>query len=232
MLRRALPTVAALAALSAAALAYVGGSGQTPARAATGGSLSFQPVLGFPSREVQLIGAAPSEAPGAVWAQAQIGAVPVNAAGKEVANTSVLLRHDGEGAGGWQAVPIANAAGEEISFTPIADRVSAEGAIALLGVNGAGKQNIVTRDPGGVFAEAPLPVASGSEAVLEASQALYPSVATRALLAVTRGIGSRRRADRAKRRRARRAALRRDALDQERISAQSSAVPPARRPAV
>jgi len=57
-------------------------AGGSSARANPGGPLSFQPVLGLPSHEVQLIGASPAEAPGEVWAQANIGAVPVSVAGR------------------------------------------------------------------------------------------------------------------------------------------------------
>jgi hypothetical protein len=183
LLRRALPIVAAVAVLCAGAVAFLGGSGQVPARADAGGPLSFQPVLGMPSSEVQLIGAAPTEAPGEVWAQAKIGAVPVSAAGQQIANAAVLLRHSGEGGSGWQVVPIANTDGELIKFTPVADRVSSGGGIVLLGSDGAGKQSVVTRDPGGAFAEASPPGTSGSEAPLEAGQQLVPTEASKAMVA-------------------------------------------------
>jgi hypothetical protein len=150
---------------------------------ATGGSLSFQPVLGLPSREIQLIGASPTEAPGEVWAQAQIGAVPVSANGQQIANATVLLRHADEGGSGWQVVPIAGAQGEQLKFAPVADRVSPEGGIVLLGSNGAGQQSVVTRDPGGAFAEAAPPSASGAGAVLEHGQQLYPAEASKAMVA-------------------------------------------------
>jgi hypothetical protein len=137
----------------------------------------------MPSREVQLIGASPAETPGEVWAQAHIGAVPVSANGQQIADATVLLRHSGESDSGWQVVPIANAHGEQLEFTPAADRVNPEGGIVLLGSNGAGHQSVVTRDPGGAFAEAPPPSASGPGALLEAGQQLYPTEASKALVA-------------------------------------------------
>ncbi len=153
------------------------GTGVTP-QLTSAGSLSFQPVLGLPSREVQLIGASPEEAPGEVWAQAQIAAVPVTVGAQQIANATVLLRHSGEGAGSWQVVPIAGAQGEQLSFKPVSDRVDDAGGIVLLGSDASGRQSVVLRDPGGAFAEAPVPAATGTEAVLGSEEQLFISTKT------------------------------------------------------
>jgi hypothetical protein len=183
LLRRPLLIVAAAAVLLTGGFTVRGLAGGSPARADQGGPLSFQPVLGLPSHEVQLIGASPAEAPGEVWAQANVGAVPVSAGGQQITNATVLLRHAGEGGSGWQVVPIANAQGEQLGFTPVADRVTPEGGIVLLGNNGSGERSVVTRNPGGAFVAAAPPSATGPGAVLEAGQQLYPTEATKAMVA-------------------------------------------------
>jgi hypothetical protein len=160
LLRRSLLIVAAAAVLLAGGLIVRGFAGDSPARADPGGALSFQPVLGLPSHEIQMIGASPAEAAGEVWAQANIGAVPVSVGGQQIANATVLLRHAGEGAGGWQVVPIANAEGEQFGFAPVADRVTPEGGIVLLGSDGSGQRSVVVRNPGGAFVAAAPPASS------------------------------------------------------------------------
>jgi hypothetical protein len=154
------------------------GAGAHAAAADPGQSeaLAFQPVLGLPSREVQLIGASAQE----VWAQANIGPVPVSANGQQIANATVLMDHSTAG-GGWQIVPIAEAHGNRLTFTPAtdratgeaADRVNGGGGIMLLGSDGSGTQSVLTRNPGGAFAEAPAPSSTGPEAVLGSGEELF-----------------------------------------------------------
>jgi hypothetical protein len=155
------------------------------ASATAGGPLAFQPVLGLPSREVRLIGAASTEVPGepnVVWAQAHIAAVPASVEGHTIANAEVLLRHSQ--AGGWQIVPIAGTHGEALPTSPEVDRVTPAGGIVLLGRDGASKQGILTHDPGGAFAEVPQPVSTGPEAVLGSGEELFPTGSpTQALVA-------------------------------------------------
>jgi hypothetical protein len=139
-------------------------------------ALSFQPVLGLPSREVQLIGASSTE----VWAQANIGPVPVSANGQQIANATVLLDHNTSG-GGWQTVPIADAQGNRLTFIAaidrttgaVADRVAPGGGIVLLGSNGSGVQGVLTRGQGGAFAEALAPQQTGPQAVLGSGEQLF-----------------------------------------------------------
>jgi Transglycosylase SLT domain len=168
-----------LGSLSEPNASALGASPQLPGP----GGLSFQPVIGLPSHEIELIGPSPEEAPGEVWAQAHIGAVPVSANGQQIANATVLLRHAGEGSSSWQVVPVANAQGEQLKFTPIIDRASPEGGIVLLGAGGSGQQSVVVRDPGGAFAEATPPSASGPGALLEHGQQLYPPESAKAMVA-------------------------------------------------
>jgi hypothetical protein len=175
---RALPILAALG-LAGGGLAFgvpLGSGAHADAASAAAGSLSFQPVLGLPAREVSLIGAAGAEVsgePNVVWAQAHIGAVPASVEGRSISNADVLLRHSS--AGGWQIVPIAATLGEGAVFTPEVDRVTPAGGIALLGSAGAGKQAVLVRNPTGAFAVAPQPPSSGPEAVLGSGEALMPA---------------------------------------------------------
>jgi hypothetical protein len=176
------PATAPLGASTAA-------TGAQPQTAAS--TLSFQPVLGLPSRQIQLIGAAPQEAPGseAVWAQAQIASVPATANGQQLSGATVLLHYTREG--GWQVVPIADAQGNALGVKPLAERVTASGAIALLSPDETGAPSLFLRNPGGAFAQAPAPSDSGSEAVLGSGEQLYPASGTQLLAALDEsGAGS------------------------------------------
>jgi hypothetical protein len=177
--------------LSAAQLAADLGSLAASAQPqASTGTLSFQPVLGLPSRQIQLIGAAPGESPGSeeVWAQAQIAAIPATADGQQISNATVLLRYTRES--GWQVVPIADAQGNALSFTPVADRVTTNGGIVLLGSDATKAQSILVRDPGGAFAEAPAPSASTTGPVLGSGEQLYSSSGTPLVSALDEPVSS------------------------------------------
>jgi hypothetical protein len=170
--RQALPILAAGVLLCAAIPCALPG-------AATATQLDFLPQLGLPASDVNMIGAAPGEAPGSreapFWASGSIGSVPASVNGAQIRETPVLLRH-AEGSG-WQVVPVVGAGGEALPFigTPA---VTYDGGLVLLGSEGVGKatvQTILTRDPGGSFVPAPGPAASGAGVVLEPGESLYPT---------------------------------------------------------
>ena len=75
-----------------------------------------------------MIGAAPQEAPGAVWASGVVGAVPADAGSQQISNTKVLLHHDAQMTS-WQVVAVEDASGSALPFngTP---SVTASGGIA------------------------------------------------------------------------------------------------------
>jgi hypothetical protein len=163
-------------ALAPQATAGVGAS-VTPQASRVSGGVSFQPQLGLPASAVNMIGAAPQEAPGAVWATGVIGAVPADVGGRAINDATVLLRHDGH-TPSWQVVPVRDEHGGALPFngTP---SVTAAGGIALLStVEDASKeqlQTLVTRDPGGAFVQASPPATSGAEPALAAGETLYPA---------------------------------------------------------
>lgn len=184
-------TAAAVTAAVATALAVSPGvpsARSAPQAAQSAGSLSFQPVLGLPASDVAVIGASPQEAPGEVWARGRIGEVPATVAGQSVADTETLLRYTSS-SGAWQVVPIDDAHGNPLSFTWWASEVTTGGGIVLAGAQGSrpegsskAVQSIVTRNPGGAFAQAAAPSAQASEPgespVLEPEEQLYPTGAT------------------------------------------------------
>jgi hypothetical protein len=144
-----------------------------PGSSQISGGLSFQPQLGLPASSVNMIGAAPLEAPGAVWATGVIGSVPAQAA-QQVSKATVLLRHDAR-ATAWQIVPATDEHGGALAFSGTPG-VTAAGGIVLLSSetdeHGTRHQTLVTRDPGRSFALAGPPSASG---VLAAGETLYPA---------------------------------------------------------
>lgn len=182
------PTTAAPSAAQAET-----GSAQPAAIGGAAEALSFQPVLGLPSREVQLIGASSEE----VWAQANIGAVPATANGQQIADATVLLHHSAAG-GGWLPTPIEDAQGNPLQFVPAsdhatgmpADRVTAAGGIVLLGSNSTGTQGILEREPGGAFAAAPQPSSSGPQAVLGSAEALFTASSSPLVAAIDEAGGA------------------------------------------
>ena len=150
------------------------------------GSLSFQPVLGLPASNAAVIGASPGEAPGEVWARGRVGHVPATVGGQSLADTETLLRYTSS-SGAWQIVPVDDAEGKELNFTWWGSEVTTGGGVVLAGGENTsepgygfkGVESIVTRDPGGAFAQAPAPseqapTKSGAALVLEPGELLYP----------------------------------------------------------
>jgi hypothetical protein len=144
--------------------------------------LYFQPELGLPANNVEMVGASPGETPGEVWASGEVGDVPALVEGLRVGGASkpvpALLRRSDQS--GWQIVPVVNAKGEQLGFTnsPGVGSYRAftyRGGIALLGHNSAGEETIITRDPGGQFATAPVPPSGGPEAVMGTGEQLPES---------------------------------------------------------
>ncbi len=190
MLRRALFIVIVSALLLGGSTLLAGSVPEDPATAtAAGGSLpaplSFQPELGLPASGVAMIGAAPGEAPGEVWAVGRIGEVPAFAGGAQISGPAapapglpvLLHRSDQQG---WQVVPVVDAEGNRLGFTdsPNPDTYQAitdDGGVALLGEGAAGEETLITRDPGGQFATAPVPPSGGAEPVLGAGEQPYSS---------------------------------------------------------
>jgi hypothetical protein len=162
-----------------------GGPGGTAPAAASSASpsLSFQPELGLPASNVAMIGAAPGEEAGAVWAAGRIGEVPALAGALQINGPALpapglpVLLHRSSGQG-WQVVPVVDAQGESLGFTdsPNADvyqPVTSDGGIALLGENAAHEKTLITRNPGTPFATAVVPPSSGTQAVLGAGEQPY-----------------------------------------------------------
>jgi Transglycosylase SLT domain len=154
-------------------------------------SLAYQPVLGLPAADVKLLGAAPGEAPGEVWAQGRLGSVPAVIGGRPVNGTTVLLRR--AAGSGWQIVPLVAADGSPLDFTPQtappagappASKLTASGGVVLAGVGAGNVQTLAVRDPGGAFVEAPAPSASGPGAVLATGEQLFPPAGAPLLSAV------------------------------------------------
>jgi hypothetical protein len=134
-------------------------------------ALSFEPQLGVP-QNLSFFGASPGQAPGEVWATAEIGSVPATADGQQIQKARVLARH-AQGTG-WQIVPVEDALGSPLEFGG-APQASPDGGIAMLSQNSS---TIITRDPAGAFAEASPPVrAPAPESVLEAEETLSASFA-------------------------------------------------------
>jgi hypothetical protein len=165
-------------ALVAVFLLFASGS----AHAAT----SFQPQLGTPASNVQVIGASPGEAAGEAWAQGELGAVPAASAPGTPAGSQVLLRYTAA-AGSWQVVPVDSGEGQPLPFSWWGSEATAGGGVVLAGAERdaggatpASAQTLVTRDPGGAFAVAPLPASSGPTAVLAPEEALFPAAASTA----------------------------------------------------
>lgn len=139
-------------------------------------ALDFQPTLGLPASAVSVIGASPQEAPGATWAQGQIGVVPVQLGAQQLDDTQTLLRYT-SASGSWQVVPVQNSAGDALDFKWWASEVTPAGGVVLAGSGASGAQGLVVRDPGGSFAQAPAPPAGESGAVLEPDEQLFPGQA-------------------------------------------------------
>jgi hypothetical protein len=181
------PLLAALGLLLGAASAAALAVGQPSARATsqaepivarTSGSLDFQPILGLPATDVEVIGASPGEAPGEVWAQGQIGDIPAILGTHQVLKAQTLLRYTAS-SGAWQVVPVQNSQGQALSFGWWGSEVTPDGGVLLAGEAQEGSsgeaQSIVTRDPGGAFVPAPAPSASGPAAVIGAGEQLFPT---------------------------------------------------------
>jgi hypothetical protein len=154
------------------------GADTTPApqTSPVSGGLSFQPQLGLPASAVNMVGAAPEEAPNAIWATGQIGAVPASVAGQPLKETAVLLRHTPES--GWQIVPVDDEHGQALPFNG-SPSITAKGGIVLLSnvtdEQGKQHQTLTTRSPGGHFVQATPPAEEGTEPVLAAGETLYPA---------------------------------------------------------
>src|SRR5271157_3166357 len=71
-------------------------------------ALSFEPQLGVPE-DLRFFGASPAQAPGEVWATAEIGRVPATVGGQQIQKARVLARH-AQGTG-WQLIPVESALG-------------------------------------------------------------------------------------------------------------------------
>lgn len=147
---------------------------------------SFQPQLGTAASNVQVIGASPGEAAGEAWAQGELGAVPAASAPGTPAGSKVLLRYT-TAAGAWQVVPVDGGEGQPLPFSWWGSEATSGGGLVLAGAardaTGAtpvSAQTLVTRNPGGAFAVAPLPASSGPTAVLAPGEALFPTVASAA----------------------------------------------------
>ncbi|MGO8906108.1 MAG: hypothetical protein ACLQMH_10845 [Solirubrobacteraceae bacterium] len=150
------PVRGALLALATAIALGVAGIGAGPAGAS---ALFFQPQLGTPP-SIQFFGASPGRAPDEVWATTIFGSVPATAVdGQQISeapsegHAQALAYHDQ--AGGWQIVPVAEEHGARLPFTGIPS-ASYDGGLAL---QSAGSPTIITHDPGGTFAQAPVPEA-------------------------------------------------------------------------
>ncbi len=138
------------------------------------GGLSFQPQLGLPAGAINMVGAAPLEAPGAVWATGVLGSVPASVGAQQLSNTTVLLRH-AQGTG-WQIVPVADEHGGALSFNGTPSITPAGGIVLLSSVAAQQEsevQTLIVRDPGGAFVRVPPPPSSGTEAVLLEGESLY-----------------------------------------------------------
>jgi hypothetical protein len=154
-----------------------GGGVGRPMSSQLSGGLSFKPQLGLPAGAVNMIGAAPQEAPGAVWATGVIGAVPAQVGAQQISKTTVLLRHDAQSPS-WQVVPVQDEHGGALAFNGTPSVTTAGGIVLLSSTadeHGAELQTLITRDPGGGFARAPAPPSSGPEAALAAGETLYPA---------------------------------------------------------
>ncbi len=123
-------------------------------------ALSFEPQLGVP-QNLSFFGASPGQAPGEVWATAEIGSVPAAVDGQQIEKTRVLARH-AQGSG-WQIVPVEDALGSRLEFHGV-PQASPDGGVAMLSQNDS---TVITRDPAGAFAQAPAP-----KSVLEAGETL------------------------------------------------------------
>jgi hypothetical protein len=153
-----------LGALLLAALAPAGASADP---------LSFQPLIGLPTSQVAVIGASPNEAAGETWAQGQLGTVPALVGGRQMNGGQTLLRYT-NAAGDWQPVALESAQGEPLNFQWWASEATQDGGVLLAGADAAGNQGLVIRDPGGAFAQAPAPSASGASAVISADEQMFP----------------------------------------------------------
>lgn len=173
-----------LVAMSAlVVIAWLGG-GSVRASGSTqlsGSGLAFQPELALQASKVRMIGASPSA--GEVWAEGDLGAVGMLTDGlssplKGSSTMPVLLRRS-EGQG-WQVVPVVDSSGRQLGFSdsPPVDyqAITGDGSIALLGVDEAGNEALITRDPLGSFATAPAPPTTGPAALNEGEQ-LYSTTA-------------------------------------------------------
>jgi hypothetical protein len=183
----ALVVTASVSAAMLTAGAGVSPSASSAAQASTvaldpTGSLSFQPVLGLPASDVELIGASPGEAAGEVWAQGRVGAVPAAAGSQPIADAETLLRYTSS-SGAWQVVPVQGGQGEALNFDWWGSEVTSGGGVVLAGAEEAGgkesgdggAQSVVTRDPGGAFVKVPPPSSSGPQATIAAKEQLYPT---------------------------------------------------------
>jgi hypothetical protein len=182
----ALPSFATQAGTVSAPVGTIDTSaGETPAGADTtltpqtspvSGGLSFQPQLGLPAGSVNMVGAAPEEAPDAIWATGQIGAVPASVEGQQLKETGVLLRHTPES--GWQIVPVEDETGKALPFNGTPSITAKGGAVLLSSVadeQGKQHQTLIVRSPGGHFVQAAPPSEEGAEPVLAAGETLYPA---------------------------------------------------------
>jgi hypothetical protein len=144
---------------------------------AASAGLSFQPVLGMPIAKPTLIGASAAGAPGEAWAIGGLGSLPVAVEGHSFANTNVLLRYTNQ-SGDWQVVPVLDAQGDAPEFNWGSGQVTPAGGVVLDGTAGSalgGGESILTDGPGGAFAAATVPSASGPQAVLQAGETLFPT---------------------------------------------------------
>jgi hypothetical protein len=136
-----------------------------------------------------MIGASPEEAPGEVWAVGTLGEVPAQVGGRQIAGPPpdglhvLLRRSDAER---WQVMPVVDAAGAGVGYTgsptPTGYQAVGEGgAVALLGTGTGGQSALITREPGGSFATAPVPPSIGAEPVLPEGEQLYSSTTPHAV---------------------------------------------------
>jgi hypothetical protein len=179
-------TLAVMVLVGGAALALVAGAGASTRREAVphreavprtaranitfADAVTAQPVLGLPATQIEVIGGSPGEASGEAWAQGRVGAVPATVNGQQLSSEEVLLRYT-TSSGTWQIVPVDNASGAQIPIDWVASEVTPNGGVALLGTNGSGSQELVTRNPGGAFAAASTPLPT----VLLPGESLYSS---------------------------------------------------------
>jgi hypothetical protein len=175
------------AATIAAAIAIVGVAGAIaePSVAQADGQLNFRPTVGLPASDVAIIGASPSEAPGATWAQGRLGGIPAQVNGQALLNTQTLL-HYTTATGTWQAVPLDDTQGQELNFTWWASEVTADGGVVLAG-EGSGQLGLVVRNPGGAFALAPPPTSNGKGATLTPGEQPFTGAPVMAALDETGG---------------------------------------------